>query len=159
MRFVLFISCATALFGALSCGDRGVKDHDETTMISSAKEKEEPVKAPVLSDEAPGGEMILGLAVPGLAGQKRANDSSAKEEAPPGREELRATFDEALAENRIDDAIATADVLSLMYPGDAEILEMRGRALLRRGDAEAGANDLARCCEIGRSTCCEASSH
>lgn len=108
------------------------------------------------------------LALPALASLRcgdsdaRAKETTAletngaKKPPLPGRSDLRETLDKALAEDRVDEAVATADVLALLFPGDAEVLELRARALSRRGEADAGARDLERCCELGRASCCGA---
>ena len=141
--------CAGFLIAALGCGESGAAAPATTSHGATGAK---PATTRVINDEAPGGEMILGLAIPDIAGGK-ARDAGPRD-VPGGRDELRATFDKALAENRLEEAIATADVLALMFPDDAEILELRARALQRQGDAEGGARDLARCCALGRPSCC-----
>jgi len=42
-----------------------------------------------------------------------------------------------------------------MFPADPEALEIRGRALIGQGDEGGGREDLERCCELGRKSCCE----
>jgi hypothetical protein len=150
MRRALLIASIALGACAFACADRGVKDHATT---APAAAPEGPAQAPARSGEGPGGEMLLGLALPGLAGDD-GRAAAGNTEIPKGREELRAAFDKALAENRVEEAIATADVLAVLFPGDAEILELRGRALVRQGDAEGGRRDLEQCCGLGRATCC-----
>jgi len=87
-------------------------------------------------------------------GVTAANRDAGPAASPEDREKLRAVLDKALSENRLDEAIATADVLEVLFPDDPEILELRGRALSRQGDADGSARDLTRCCELGRAACC-----
>jgi hypothetical protein len=95
-----------------------------------------------------------GLALPGGGRPSSSAVDAGPAVTPEGRKELRAALDQAIADDRLDEAIATADVLSVLYPGDPEILELRGRVLSLQGDADGSARDLARCCELGRATCC-----
>ena len=53
-----------------------------------------------------------------------------------------------------DDALPLIDVLLILNPNDLEILEIRGRILLREGFVEDSAVDLGRCCAEGRESCC-----
>ena len=142
--------CLAALAG---CGDQGRKGKD-----TSSRGQADAAAPPryVIPDEAPDGEMILGLAVPDVAGIRAPDGGPAPLPSTADRGTLRAQLDAALAEKRFDDAVATADLLAVLFPDDPEILELRGRALTLQGDAEGGARDLARCCELGRAPCCAA---
>jgi hypothetical protein len=123
---------------AVGCGDPGLKSQD-----TSGRGQ--------IGDE--GGD-LAGLAIPGIEGSKTATRDAGPAMTPEGRKELRAALERALADGRLDEAIATADVLAVLYPDDPEILELRGRALSRQGDADGSARDLTRCCELGRTACC-----
>jgi hypothetical protein len=128
---------------AWGCGDRGLKSQETSGRGQTAPH-----------EGASSGGDLAGLAFPGIEGSKTATRDAGPAMTPEERKELRATLDKALAENRLDEAIATADVLAVLFPDDPEILELRGRALLRQGDAEGSARDLARCCELDRTACC-----
>jgi len=150
-RAVPALLAVAALAG---CGDQGLKGKD-----TSGRGQADPAAAPpryVIPDEAPEGEMILGLAVPDLAGIGAPDGGPAPIPSAADRGTLRAQLEAALAARRIDDAVATADLLAVLFPDDPEILELRGRALTLQGDAEGGARDFARCCDLGRAPCCAA---
>jgi Flp pilus assembly protein TadD len=118
-------------------------------------DSEERAAPAVLPDESPGGEMIQGLSVPSLA-VLDAPDGKPTGAAPTrDRNDLLETARAAFDGRRFDEAVSTADVILLLYPGDPEAQEIRGRALVDQGDAEGGRADLAACCGAGRASCCE----
>ncbi|MCP4601545.1 MAG: hypothetical protein GY847_13705 [Proteobacteria bacterium] len=73
---------------------------------------------------------------------------------PTGRDDLLKRARQVLKAGDLDEALAFVDVLILMNPGDPELLEFRGTALLRQGHTEDAMVDLKRCCDLGRQTCC-----
>ena len=151
-RTYILLAALAAL--AVGCGDNGLKSQDTAgrDQIEGAEPKADPVAT--VSVDSPGGG-FGGLAVlPGSGKGAAAAPDAGPAVTIAERTELRAELDKALADDRLDDAIATADVLVILFPGDPEILELRGRALSRQGDAEGSARDLARCCELGRAACC-----
>jgi hypothetical protein len=134
---------------AAGCGDRGLKSEDTSGRGQLGAD------APSASTQRHVSDLDLaGLALPGVDGAPAAARDAGPAASPEERRRLRETLDAALAENRLDEAIATADVLEVLFPDDPEILELRGRALDRQGDAVGSARDLARCCELGRAACC-----
>jgi hypothetical protein len=148
-KLLLFAALAAAADG---CGDRASKSQDTSGRAQAAGEGDVAATGP----REPGGSTssLDGLATPGLGGASAASRDAGPAASPEDREKLRAVLDKALAENRLDEAIATADVLEVLFPDDPVILELRGRALSRQGDPEGSARDLGRCCELGRAACC-----
>lgn len=96
----------------------------------------------------PDDEMIPGLALP------PPDDGAAQAPTSASRDSLLEQLVAALDEGRAGDAAAIADVLIVLDPEDAEVLEHRARALELQGDAAGAADDRARCCGLGRATCC-----
>ena len=141
------IACilAAACSGA-SSGTSGHADDDE---------KAPPGQKAILPEEAPGGEMIIGLSVPGVIGAGEGERSAAKEPSKMDRNDVLAAASDALEGERYDEAASFGDVLLIMFPADPEALEIRGRALIGQGDEGGGREDLERCCELGRKSCCE----
>jgi len=139
---------------AWGCGDRGLKSEDTSGpgQIDGAGTKSTPA-APLGSGSSVVGD-LGGLASLSPAGAKAKAPDAGPATTPEEKAGLRTALDEALADGRFDEAIATADVLNVLFPDDPEILELRGRALARQGEPDGGASDLARCCELGRAACC-----
>jgi hypothetical protein len=127
---------------ALSCGDLGIQPQDTSG------------RGQIGGSGGSRSGSIADLAIPGVGGSPAAGRDAGPALSPEERKELRAALDKAIAEDRLDEAVATADVLTVLFPDDPEILELRGRALERQGDTVGSAGDLARCCELGRATCC-----
>lgn len=66
-------------------------------------------------------------------------------------------FDAAIrAEQRgeVDESVAIIDVLLVQHPDNLEYLEFRGMLQLRQGHVEDAKQDLHRCCDGGRASCC-----
>jgi len=148
-KLLLFAALAAAVAG---CGDRALKSQDTSGRAPVAVEGDVAATGP----RGGGGSTssLDGIAAPGLGGAAVASRDAGTAATPEDREKLRAVLDEALSENRLDEAIATADVLEVLFPDDPVILELRGRALSRLGDVDGSARDLTRCCELGRAACC-----
>ena len=67
---------------------------------------------------------------------------------------LREEATRLLADGRRVEALPLIDVLLILDPSDWEMLETRGVILLEEGHMEDGADDLRRCCDSGRASCC-----
>jgi len=104
--------------------------------------------------EGPSGEMLSGLVAPPPVGEMGKAPDGILEPGATGRNDLLDAARKALLQNRAQDAVAIADVLVLTNPGDMEVLELRGRALIEQGNEEDGRGDLKRCCATGRKSCC-----
>ncbi len=139
----------------VGCSGASADSTAESPDGEDTENEQPPPRGEALPEEGPGGEMILGLSVPSVAlpGEKK----SGREIKAPSRDrnDLIKEARGALDENRVDEAVSFADVLILLYPGDPEATEIRGRALLLQGDSEGGKQDLKTCCKTGRSSCCD----
>lgn len=149
-RTPLLVAALTAAL--CGCGDPGIKPQDTSGRDPGDSAGGGTAPAAALELGAPGG--LGGLALPGAARPSTSAGDAGPAMTPEGRKELRAVLDKAIADDRLDEAVATADVLSVLFPDDSEVLELRGRILSLQGDADGSARDLARCCELGRLTCC-----
>ena len=99
--------------------------------------------------------MIPGLSVPKISGLDEEENLPTKQASQMDRNDITRRAGEALEAGRFDEAVSFGDVLLIMFPGDPEALELRGRGLIKQGDEEAGREDLSRCCEAGRKSCCK----
>jgi hypothetical protein len=100
--------------------------------------------------EGPRGELLSGE----LGSGSRTGWSEGEIPENADREQLLAAARRALEEDRVDEAVSISDVLVVLDPEDVESLELRARCLDRAGDEEAARDDLRRCCELGRESCC-----
>ncbi len=138
------------LFICLCMGCNGSSPVAETISNSQPDEKIEKTDL----REGPSGELLSGLVAPPLVGEIGNAPDGILEEGATGRNDLLDATKKALSQNRAQDAVAIADVLVLTNPGDMEVLELRGRALIAQGNEEDGRGDLKKCCEAGRKSCC-----
>jgi hypothetical protein len=76
------------------------------------------------------------------------------EDLPEDPAALRDKAREELEKGNIDDALSMIDVLLVLNPEDAELVEIRSDILLKKGLTEDAAVDRARCCKLGRPSCC-----
>ena len=116
---------------------------DQGDTVDVAPDRKHPENTP-----APTEEIIMGLprVMP-------AEDDG----APPLPEDAASLKKRAKAElldGNTDDALSIIDVLLVMNPEDAELLEIRGDIMLKRDLKEDAAVDFKRCCKLGRQTCC-----
>ncbi len=134
----------------LCLGCNGSSPVAETISNSQPDEKIEKTDL----HEGPSEELLSGLAaLPPAGGVGNAPDGIL-EPGATGRNDLLDAARKALSQNRAQDAVAIADVLVLTNPGDMEVLELRGRALIAQGNEEDGRRDLERCCAAGAKSCC-----
>ncbi len=138
------------LFVCICPGCNGTSPVAET--ISSSQPDEKIKKTD--QRKAPPGEMLLGLAALPPEGDAGIAPDGILEPGATGRNDLLVAARKALSQNRAQDAVAIADVLVLLNPGDMEVLELRGRALIAQGNKEDGLRDLDRCCAAGAKSCC-----
>ncbi|MFO8073332.1 MAG: tetratricopeptide repeat protein [Polyangia bacterium] len=101
--------------------------------------------------EGPRGELLSGEL--GSGSPESWSEGEIPENAD--RQQLLAAGRRALEEGRVDEAVSIADVLVVLDSEDAESLELRARCLKRAGDSEAAREDLERCCDLGRESCCD----
>jgi hypothetical protein len=76
------------------------------------------------------------------------------EELPEDPAAVRKEAEHALENGNVDDALSMIDVLLVLNPEDAELVEIRSDILLEKGLPEDAEVDRARCCKLGRSSCC-----
>ena len=131
---IKFIAGRLKLAAIICIGCNGTTPVAETISDSRPDEKIEKTDL----REGPSGELLSGLAAP----------------PPVGEADLLEAARKALSQNRAQDAVAITDVLVLTNPGDMEVLELRGRALIAQGNEEDGRPDLETCCAAGRKSCC-----
>jgi Flp pilus assembly protein TadD len=162
MRILLF--CLLTAFVSGCAGQRSPADTPEakpeektkdlqTTQPASKAEKkyfQEPKTTPSGMAQGPDGEMIPNI----LKISKGVRTEGAKSSLPKGRSGLMRAAGEAMEKGRFDEAAAISDTLVIIYPDDPEILELRASLLSRTGDEEQANLDLARCCKLGRPSCC-----
>lgn len=148
---IKFIVGMLKLAAIICIGCNGSSPVAETTSNNRPDEK---IKKTDLH-EGPSGELLSGLAaLPPVGEADKAPDGILEPEAATGRNELLDAARKALLQNRAQDAVAISDVLVLTNPGDMEVLELRGRALIAQGNEESGRTDLGTCCAAGRKSCC-----
>ncbi len=138
------------LFILICLGCNGPSPVVETISNSRPDEKIEKTDL----HEGPSGELLSGLAAPPPVGETGKAPDGILEPGATGRNDLLDAARKALLQNRAQDAVAISDVLVLLNPGDMEVLELRGRALIAQGNEEDGRSDLERCCAAGRKSCC-----
>jgi hypothetical protein len=134
----------------LCLGCNGTSPVAETISDSRPDEKIKKIDLHV----GPSGELLSGLAAPPPIGEKDKAPDGILEPEATGRSDLLDAARKALLQNRAQDAVAISDVLVLINPGDMEVLELRGRALIAQGNEESGRTDLGTCCAAGRKSCC-----
>ncbi len=78
----------------------------------------------------------------------------AGEDIPDDPAALRDKAKAELEAGNVDDALSMIDVLLVLNPEDAELIETRSEILMKQGLKEDAAVDRARCCRLGRTTCC-----
>ena len=144
----IFIAGMGVLLICLGCN--GPSPVAETISNSRPDEKVEKTDL----HEGPSGELLSGLAAPPPVGEADNVPDGILEPGATGRNDLLVAARKALSQNRAQDAVAIADVLVLTNPGDMEVLELRGRALIAQGNEEDGRGDLAKCCAAGAKSCC-----
>ena len=132
MRFTSLVAAAFAA-GIAACGgpERSADGQDPRSSASPPA-------------TAPGGEILFELPRGTLAGDAGGPP------LPTDRDELYALAREKLSAGELDEALAYVDTLLVMAPGDPELLEFRGEALVAQGHPEDARADFERCCELGR---------
>ncbi len=140
MRLATIITVSAC--SVLSCGP---SDRDSRGRASDPTTAPAP-GSPEAMTQGPGGEMIP---LPQPVTQ------TSKDDMPTDPEGLRKELERALKEGRQDDAASIADVILVLTPDDPPVLELRARALEAQSDSDGAQRDRRRCCELGRSSCCE----
>ena len=147
---IKFIAGRLKLAAIICIGCNGTTPVAETISDSRPDEKIEKTDL----REGPSGELLSGLAAPPPVGEADRAPDGILEPGATGRNDLLEAARKALSQNRAQDAVAITDVLVLTNPGDMEVLELRGRALIAQGNEEDGRPDLETCCAAGRKSCC-----
>jgi hypothetical protein len=76
------------------------------------------------------------------------------EDIPTDSDALRSKAKAELESGNTDDALSMIDVLLIVNPDDAELFEIRSDILQKKGLEEDAKVDRARCCKLGRASCC-----
>jgi hypothetical protein len=101
------------------------------------------------SPPAPTDEIVVALPRPLVR-----DDDDGASALPEDRDELRKRALKEIEAGNTDDALSMIDVLLVMNPDDAELLELRGDIMLKKGLTEDAAVDFRRCCGLKRQSCC-----
>jgi hypothetical protein len=152
---IIFAGCAGQQGTGEPGGAKSDKEAVDTEKEQSADKSNDappaqPGAEPARMVQGPDGEMIPGMFKKGDGFVKSDEGAS----LPEGKIGLMKAARSALKSGRIDEAVAIADTLVILHADDAEILELRATVLDQKGDGEQAKIDFARCCELGRQSCC-----